>query len=66
MPASMYILGFYLEENLDVIIKRVNGGGELREFFNDKKSRKPFGLKNKFGWFYSSYIAPFKLQKSSK
>jgi hypothetical protein len=54
MPASMYILGFYLEENLDVIIKRVNGGGELREFFNDKKSRKPFGLKNKFGWFYGS------------
>jgi hypothetical protein len=62
---ALVFLGFYLEENLDVIITRVNRDGELREFFNDKKGKKNFGLLNKFGWFYNSYIAPSKLEKSS-
>jgi len=63
---ALVFLGFYLEENLDVIITRVNRDGELREFFKDKKGKKKFGLLNKFGWFYNSYIAPSKLQKSSE
>jgi hypothetical protein len=63
---ALVFLGFYLEENLDVIITRLNKDGELREFFNDKKSKKQFGLLNKFGWFYNSYIALSKLEKSNK
>ena len=63
---ALVFLGFYLEENLDVIIKKVNKDGELREFFNDKKGKKKFGLLSKFGWFYNSYIAYSKLEKSSK
>jgi hypothetical protein len=63
---ALVFLGFYLEENLDVIITRVNKGGELREFFSDKEGKKKFGLLNKFGWFYNSYIAPYKLEKSNR
>ena len=63
---ALVFLGFYLEENLDVIITKVNKDDELREFFNDKKGKKKFGLLNKFGWFYNSYIAPSKLEKSSE
>ena len=63
---ALVFLGFYLEENLDVIITRVNKDDELREFFDVKKGKKKFGLLNKFGWFYNSYIAPSKLEKSSK
>ncbi len=63
---ALVFLGFYLEENLDVIINRVNKGDELREFFNDKNGKKKFGLLNKFGWFYNFYVATTKLEKSDK
>jgi len=63
---SLVFLGFYLEENLDVIITRLNKDRELREFFKDKKGKKKFGLLNKFGWFYNAYITPSKLEKTSK
>lgn len=63
---ALVFLSFYLEENLDVIIARLNRDEELRDFFNDKKGKRKFGLLNKFGWFYNSYIAPSKLQKSSE
>ncbi len=62
---ALVFLGFYLEENLDVIITRLNRNDELREFYNDKKGKKKFGLLSKFVWFYNSYIATSKLEKSS-
>jgi hypothetical protein len=63
---ALVFLGFDLEENLDVIIRRLSRDRELKEFFKDKKGKKKFGLLNKFGWFYNFYIAPYKLKKSSE
>jgi len=62
LMVSLVFLGFYLEENLDVIIDRLNKRNELKELFGNREA----GLKNKFGWFYNSYIAPCKLKKSDK
>ena len=64
---ALVFLGFYLEENLDVIITRLNKDIELKEFFNDRKSKKKLGLLNKFGWFYNSYVTQSSsmLKKSS-
>lgn len=62
LMVSLVFLGFYLEENLDVIIEKLNKRGELVKLFGEKE----FGLKYKFGWFYNSYIAPSKLEKSTK
>jgi len=62
LMVSLVFLGFYLEENLDVIINRLNKNNELIELFG----KKEFGLKYKFGWFYNSYIASSKLIKSNK
>ncbi len=62
LMVSLVFLGFYLEENLDVIVDKLNKRGELKEFFG---KREP-GLKMKFGWFYNSYIAPVRLKKSNK
>jgi hypothetical protein len=65
LMVSLVFLGFYLEENLDVIINRLNKSNELMEFFGGKKE---YGLKYKFGWFYNSYIisTSIKLKKSNK
>lgn len=64
---ALVFLGFYLEENLDVIITKLNKYDELKEFSNDKGGKKKFGLLNKFGWFYNFYIATSssKLEKSN-
>ncbi|MEN6511595.1 MAG: hypothetical protein ABFD00_07155 [Chloroherpetonaceae bacterium] len=60
---SLVFLGFYLEENLDFIIETLNKKNELIKFFNKKNNH---GLLDKFGWFYNSYIASERLQKSNK
>jgi hypothetical protein len=62
LMVSLVFLGFYLEENLDVIIDRLNKRHELKELFGNRES----GLKNKFVWFYNSYIALDKLKKFNK
>ena len=63
---ALVFLGFYLEENLDVIIIKLNKDNDLKEFFNNKNGNKKFGLLDKFGWFYNSYLASYKLEKSNK
>jgi hypothetical protein len=62
LMVSLVFLGFYIEENLDVIIDKLNKRNGLKELFG----KREYGLKYKFGWFYNSYIAPVKLKKSNK
>ena len=53
---SMVIIlfaGFFIEENLNVIIRKMKKQDEMALFFNGKKYP---GLLHKIAWFYNSFV----------
>lgn len=59
---ALVFAGFYLEENLDVIISKLKKYDELRTFFGYKKDR-PIAMLFKLAWFYNCYVAKSKASK---
>jgi hypothetical protein len=50
--------GFFIEENLNVIIKEMKKETEMKSFLGSKRGPKTYpGLLDKIAWFYNSYIA---------
>ncbi|HAX70875.1 MAG TPA: hypothetical protein DCY14_14780 [Anaerolineae bacterium] len=46
--------GFFIEENLNVIIKKMKMNEEMRVFLNGKEHP---GLLDKIAWFYNQYVS---------
>jgi len=51
--------GFYIEANLNYIIKNIGRNKDLYKYFN----RQNLGLGQKLAWFYNEYIARKKAEK---
>ena len=54
--------GFFIEENLNVIIKEMKKTTELMKF----SGKKHPGLLEKIAWYYNSYAAPQKLSNKKE
>ena len=61
---SLVFAGFYLEENLDMIIRCLKKDDEIRKYFGYKES-KPVGMLYKLAWFYNSYVSKPSIPKDA-
>jgi len=53
---TILFASFFIEENLDVIIKKMKKDHEMKTFFNKKKGEHP-GLLDKIAWFYNYFVS---------
>lgn len=57
---AILFASFFIEENLDVIIKKMKKDREMEIFLNKRKGEHP-GLLDKIGWFYNYSISSHKV-----
>jgi hypothetical protein len=53
---AILFAGFFIEENLDVIIKKINKENEMKKFLKIRKHDHP-GLLDKLAWYFNCYVA---------
>lgn len=53
---ALVFAAFYIEENLDVVIGKLDKTDDMREFLEQSPNQNP-GLILKLAWFYNHYIA---------
>jgi len=53
---SILFASFFIEENLDVIIKKMKKDREMKAFVNKQKGEHP-GLLDKIAWYYNNYVS---------
>jgi hypothetical protein len=56
---TVLFAGFYIEENLDFIIKKLNAEHEMKRFLKIKKHEHP-GLLDKLAWYFNRYVTNHK------
>ncbi len=62
---TILFASFFIEENLDVIIKRMNKDHEMKKFLMIKKHEHP-GLLDKLAWYFNYYSANPKADRREK
>jgi hypothetical protein len=62
---TVLFAGFFIEENLDVIIKKMNVGPEMKKFLKLGRYEHP-GLLDKLAWYFNRYVASQKFDNREK